>query len=406
MLSVLEKTVLLNISLLRMLNIELDKNRINRIKKVVGLIYSGKPFITSKTKFVERLARIVTITALIRRIRQMKTTAKSKKLKKLNKVFYLKNLILLAVLLTVSFTSNSQQLPLFSQYMMNSFLLNPAVAGNDGLSSINLTAREQWLGFENSPRTVAITGQARLLRNTPGRGSRRSLFSRSGNVGLGGYVFNDRNGLIDRTGLQGTYAYHIHMHQSQLSFGISATAFQLKLDQRKILLNNDNDPLLNSSKKALFVPDINLGIYYNNPNYFIGVSTAQLLQSTLKFGNDGFKDYKMLRHYYLMTGYGFFFDNGFTVEPSVLVQTTMDSHVQVDLNTRVYYRDEYWGGISYRTSGALVMMGGVKVDKFYFGYAFDYTLSSIRKHSYGSHEFMASVKFGDTARRYRWLNRY
>ncbi|MGF1586062.1 MAG: type IX secretion system membrane protein PorP/SprF [Bacteroidales bacterium] len=338
----------------------------------------------------------------------MKTTVELKKQNKLNKTFNLKNLIILAVLLTTSFTSNSQQLPLISQYMMNSFLLNPAVAGNDGLSSINLTAREQWLGFENSPRTVAISGQTRLLRGTPGRGrsSRRSLFSRSGNVGLGGYVFNDRNGLIDRTGIQGTYAYHIHMDQSQLSFGISATAFQLKLDENNILLNNDNDPLLNSSKNALFVPDVNLGVYFNNPNYFIGVSTAQLLQSALKFGNDGFKDYKMLRHYYLMTGYGFFFDNGFTIEPSIMVQATMDSQIQVDINTRVYYRDEYWGGISYRTSGAVVMMGGVKVDKFYFGYAFDYTLSSIRKHSYGSHEFMASVKFGDTARRYRWLNRY
>ena len=338
----------------------------------------------------------------------MKTTVELNKQNKLNKDFNLKNLIFLAILLTTSFTSYSQQLPLISQYMMNSFLLNPAVAGNDGLSSINLTAREQWLGFENSPRTVAISGQTRLLRNTPSRGrsSRGSIFSRSGNVGLGGYVFNDRNGLIDRTGIQGTYAYHIHMDQSQLSFGISATAFQLKLDENNILLNNDNDPLLNSSKNALFVPDVNLGVYFNSPEFFIGASTAQLLQSALKFGNDGFKDYKMLRHYYVMAGYGFFFDNGFTIEPSVMLQTTMDSQIQADINTRVYFRDEYWGGVSYRTSGAVVMMGGVKVDKFYFGYAFDYTLSSIRKHSYGSHEFMASVKFGDTARRYRWLNRY
>jgi type IX secretion system PorP/SprF family membrane protein len=356
---------------------------------------------------MERKTRIVTITGFLRRIRQMKTTSKSNKPTKLNKVFYFKILILFAVLLSSSATSYSQQLPLFSQYMMNSFLLNPAVAGHDGLTSINLTAREQWLGFENSPRTVAITGQSRLLRSTArGRSSRRSIFSRSGNVGIGGYVFNDRNGLIDRTGLQGTYAYHIRMDQSQLSFGISATAFQLKLDERNVLLHNDNDHLLNSSKNALFVPDINLGVYYYHPDYFIGASTAQLLQSTLKFGNDGFKDYKMLRHYYLMAGYGFFFDNGFTVEPSVMVQTTMESQVQADINTRVYYKDEYWGGLSYRTSGAVVMMGGVKVDKYYFGYAFDYTLSSIRKHSFGSHEFMASVKFGDTARRYRWLNRY
>jgi hypothetical protein len=32
---------------------------------------------------------------------------------------------------------------------------------------------------------------------------------RSGNVGVGGYIYNDRSGLIDRTGMQLSYAYHI-----------------------------------------------------------------------------------------------------------------------------------------------------------------------------------------------------
>jgi type IX secretion system PorP/SprF family membrane protein len=295
--------------------------------------------------------------------------------------------------------------------MMNSFLINPAVAGNDGLSSISLTAREQWLGFENSPRTVAVSGQTRLLKTSPMNrrrpmAKRSPLFSRNGNVGLGGYVYNDRNGIIDRTGFQGSYSYHIWMNQNQLSFGVSLTAFQLRLDERNSVLHNDNDPLLNGSKNSLFVPDVNIGAYFTNPNYYIGFSSAQLLQSALKFGSDGYKDFRMLRHYYLMSGYGIFMENGFTIEPSIMVQATFESSVQADFNARLYYRDDYWGGVSYRTSGAIIMMGGVKVDRFYFGYAFDYSLSSIRKHSFGSHEIMASVKFGDTARRFRWLNRY
>lgn len=323
----------------------------------------------------------------------------------------MKRLLILSTLVVFSVTAHSQQLPLYSQYMMNSFLLNPAVAGVDGLTSVNLTAREQWLGFENAPRTVAISFTSRLLRSSPINRTRSvrhnpTAMSRSGNVGLGGYIYNDRNGIVNRTGIQGTYTYHISMDQNQLSFGISLTAFQLKMDDRNAILHDNSDPLLINSRKALFVPDVNLGVYYSSPTYYIGFSSAQLLQSALKFGNDGLREYKMLRHYYLTAGYGFFFDNGVTIEPSLLMQTTLESKVQVDINTRIYYRDDYWGGISYRTSGALIMMGGVKVDRFYFGYAFDYTMSSIRKHSFGSHEFMVCVKFGDTARRYRWLNRY
>ncbi|GAH39388.1 unnamed protein product, partial [marine sediment metagenome] len=48
----------------------------------------------------------------------------------------------------------------------------------------------------------------------------------------------------------------------------------------------------------------------------------------------------------------------------------------------------------------------VRVNQLYFGYAFDYTLTSIRKHSFGSHEVMIALKLGDNARRYRWLDRY
>jgi len=60
----------------------------------------------------------------------------------------------------------AQQLPQYSQYMMNKFLINPAVAGSEGYTAFNLTAREQWIGLENSPRTYAFSAQTRVLKNS------------------------------------------------------------------------------------------------------------------------------------------------------------------------------------------------------------------------------------------------
>ena len=60
----------------------------------------------------------------------------------------------------------AQQVPLYSQYMMNGFLLNPAVAGSEGYTAINLTAREQWLGLKDAPKTHAVSGQTRILKNS------------------------------------------------------------------------------------------------------------------------------------------------------------------------------------------------------------------------------------------------
>jgi len=49
---------------------------------------------------------------------------------------------------------------------------------------------------------------------------------------------------------------------------------------------------------------------------------------------------------------------------------------------------------------------GLKYDKFYFAYAFDFALTDIRKISWGTHEITLAVKFGESARRYRWVNAY
>jgi type IX secretion system PorP/SprF family membrane protein len=320
----------------------------------------------------------------------------------------------------------SQQLPIYSQYMMNTYLLNPAIAGNEGYTSFNLTVREQWLGLKDAPSTYAVSAQTRLLRNSYIMHSRnirrrRRAASRSGRVGLAGYVFSDFNGAFNRTGLHGTYAYHIPLEGAQLSFGLSVTAFQFRMNEEKIRLYDTDDELLLNSKKSAIIPDANAGIYYTNPNFYVGVSGMQLFQSLLKLSDgDLGPGFKMVRHYFLIAGYRYEVNRNLILEPSILFKTTEKFVSQFDISARVQFNKLYWAGLSYRTGGSyslseesingvgssIILMGGLKVDKYYFGYAFDYTLSAIGKQTWGSHEFMIAAKFGDTARRYRWLNRY
>ncbi len=305
----------------------------------------------------------------------------------------------------------SQQLPLYSQYMMNKFLLNPAVAGSEGYTAFNLTAREQWIGFKDSPKTHALCAQTRVLKNsfvskgTSVRHKKKST-SRSGKVGLGGYVFNDQTGLVSRTGFQFTYAYHILIQKGQLSFGLSGTAYQFKVDREKLRLYEQDDELINNFDNTMFIPDADIGVYYSDPKLYAGLSASQLFQSSLKFGKRGYDNYKLKRHYYLMGGYNFDLTDDIILEPNLLLKASEGWSFQMDLGAKMYFMEDYWGGLMFRTGGALILMGGVKIDKFYIGYAFDYTLSSMMKHSFGSHEFMLAMKLGDTARRYKWLIRY
>jgi len=314
------------------------------------------------------------------------------------------------VLFLASQGSFGQQLPVYSQYMMNKFLINPAVTGSEGYTAFNLTSRKQWLGIKDAPLTFAASGQTRLMKNSSGgrrgSGGRGGHPSGMGRVGLGAYIFNDRHGLVSRSGLQLTYAYHIPFDRSQLSFGLSGTFWQFRLDRASARLFNPDDELFNSMDNALFIPDANLGVYYSDERFFAGFSASQLFQSSFKFGGKGYDQYKLYRHFYLMGGYSIMASDKIAIEPTMLFKATQQGSFQMDLTFNVYFIENYWAGISYRTPSTLVLMGGVKVDKFYFGYAFDFSFNSIMYHSYGSHEILIAMKLGESARKFKWLQRY
>ncbi len=340
---------------------------------------------------------------------------------------YTKVITLIAITLTLNlYITEAQQLPVYSQYMMNGFLINPAVAGHEGYTAVNVTAREQWAGMKDAPGTYAISYQTRLLKNSYISRSasirrRKRVMSRSGRVGYGGYAFTDMAGAFNRTGIQGTYTYHIPFDRSQLSLGLSVTGYQFRIDESKMILHDEADMLLLNTEKSAIIPDANFGVYFSNKDLYAGISAMQLFQSPLRLGADADgPGYKMIRHYFVMAGYRFEIGRDLLMEPSFLFKSTEKLISQIDVNMKMYIKEDYWAGISWRTGGSYslveesfsgkgssaIIMAGLRVDKIYFGYAFDYTFNAIGARTFGSHEVMAAIKFGDNARRYRWLNRY
>lgn len=322
---------------------------------------------------------------------------------------FIKKLLITKWLILLSGVAISQQLPLYGQYMMNGFLINPAIAGSDGYTTASLTLRDHWAGLKDSPKTYAASIQTRVLwkKSSVNRssGTSSSVDKRSGRVGLGAYIFNDQNALVDRTGAQIAYAYHIFLNNTQLSFGLAASAFQFKLDKEGLVFR-DSEPLIaDGFDNLIYVPDFTFGMYLLNRNTFLGISAAQLFQTKIKVGSQNI-DYKMKRHYYLLGGYRIPLALNTELEPSVMVKGTEAGIMQADVVLRGIYNEFYWAGISYRTQSSVGILFGARAKKVYFGYAFDYSFSDIRKYSYGSHELNISVKFGDSSRRYRWMKRY
>jgi type IX secretion system PorP/SprF family membrane protein len=307
-----------------------------------------------------------------------------------------------------------QQVPMYSQYIMNGFLINPSMAGLDGYTTVNLTVREQWVGMAGSPSTYAASFQTRLLKDSyiSKSTSVRKKFvkpTRGGKVGLGGYLFTDNNGIMRRTGAQIAYAYHIAMGRTEgipndLSFGLAMTAYQFNVNMNG-LIYDAADPLLNSYDRSVFIPDFNFGASFTTSRYYAGFAMTNLFRGALTFADTARAE---LGNYFLTGGAKFPLNNYWTVEPSAFIRASdmLFKSIQADITGRVYYKEDYWAGLSYRTGDAIILMMGLKYDRYYIAYAFDFTLTDIRKQSFGTHELTLAVKFGESARRYRWINAY
>ena len=315
--------------------------------------------------------------------------------------------------------STAQQLPIYSQYLYNKFLINPAHAGSDGFTSWNLTAREQWVGYSGAPRTYSLSWQARLLKRhteVKHKGTKSSIRPKTdGRVGFGAYVFSDRNGLIQRTGFQTAYSYHMWIDPTtQVSLGLAFTGYHFRINANETSFEDPSEPWLTDNlRKGVFVPDADFGIYLLNKKFDFGFSAQQLFGAAEKIGSAAYRNFHMDRHFYMFGSYYLPIGVKQELEPSVLVKVSEALMPQADIGMTYIYDQSLWTGLTYRTGGGIIANVRIKyVPKhtekttLFFGYAVDFTMNQIQRVTYGTHELTMALKFGDSARKYRWLDRY
>jgi type IX secretion system PorP/SprF family membrane protein len=333
----------------------------------------------------------------------------------------MKWLIYFLVLISTGQMALAQQLPLLSQYTYNKFLLNPARAGSDGYTSINLTAREQWVGYNGAPRTYTLSWQTRLLKR--GHKLNQNIFNRTvyrpktqGKVGLGGYIFSDRSGLVYRTGIQTTYSYHTWLKDyTQLSFGLGLTGYHYIITAKSSDFEEGNEPWLNNNlRRGVLIPDVDFGVYILNPHYDFGFSAQQLLGiGKIRLGDNAYKSCMTDRHYYLTGSYSVGAGVKTFLEPSFLLKISEQIRPQATFGFTYNYDEAIWLTAGYRTPGWLTASFRMKYENshaelmtMYFGYGYDHSLTKIQGATYGTHELIIAVRFGDGKKRFRWLDRF
>ena len=305
---------------------------------------------------------------------------------------------------------DAQQYNSFSQYSFNPFLINPAAAGSDGYTTIQLIARNQWIGIKDAPGTQVFNIQTRLYKglHIPTSSSVRRKYNRpkrSGKVGLGFQAIHDKAGIFSRSGIRFSYAYHMKINRSQFSFGTALNICQVRIEKEDIVLEVPDEAYLNNSKLFTLIPDMDAGVFFSGRYYYSGFSVDNLTNAFGKLDLYQISSNRK-RIYNILGGHKFELSDILIIEPSVLLQWTEFKTLQSDLTFGSNLYQHYWLAVTYRTTKAISIQAGVNINKLYIGYAYDHNFVALQKYCCGSHELMIALKLGDNARKYKWLDRY
>ena len=277
---------------------------------------------------------------------------------------------------------HGQQIPQLTQFMINDYAINPAIAGMNDYYQIKTSVRNQWVGIEDAPKTTLL-----------------SIYGKSNDrVGLGGLVFNDQVGPTSRAGANLTYAYHINLSQRiKLSLALSGGFTQFKIDKENWNISNPDDPLMNGGEIVNLVPDATFGFnIYNEDNWYLGASVPQLLNSELILTDDNDNvtlDANLARHINVMGLYNVELNYYWDIQPSILFKSVLDQS-QLDIGLKTIYNDNLWIGMDYRNNGDIsALLGFFIQDRYIVGYSYDIPNTEISSYTSGSHEFMFGITF-------------
>ncbi|MDB5119347.1 MAG: Type secretion system rane protein PorP/SprF family [Sphingobacteriales bacterium] len=273
----------------------------------------------------------------------------------------------------------AQQKSLFSQYMFNPLIINPAYSAIDNSLNITTVARQQWVGFKGAPNTQTL--------------SIHSPIKKKSNTSVGLMAFRDQIGeSISETGAFITLAQRIKLNDETyfaVGFNGGLSQYSASYSSTGTPLDVNSDPaFLDQNTKRI---NLGLGLMFFSDKFYAGISSPFLYTSDI--GSNTQKT-KNTPTFMLQGGYLFDLGENFKLKPNALVKYISGSPVQVDLNMNFLIKEIVWLGASYRTMDSVDFLTELNLTKnLSLGYSYDHSTTKLSEAHSGSHEVMLNVRF-------------
>lgn len=284
----------------------------------------------------------------------------------------------LSVLMTsVSF---AQQDAIYSQYIFNQSIINPAYVGSRNSMSAVLLHRTRWVGFDGAPTTSTFSYGTNLLKN---------------NMAWGGNFVADRLGPTTNIIVNASGAYHLKLRSARLAIGLRLGIFNTSLNTSKLELKDPSDVLNGSGQReSALLPSLDFGMYYYTRRFFVGLSLNHLGANKFKF--DAYEDanFPLSNFNTLTAGYAFQAGKNVVLKPSFMFKQSGDNETNLDINLNALFYQKVWFGVSVRPKISINAILEVNItDYMRVGYSYDYFLNSLQQASGGAHEFFIGFDF-------------
>lgn len=321
-------------------------------------------------------------------------------------------------LIAMALTSGvySQQMPQYSQYLRNQFMVNPGAAGVYDFVDVTIGGRWQWIGFGDEPRTAYLSVTSPITRkpkpryNPSLRISNGPVRNPEINTGkfkhaAGGQLIADQYGAFRKLQVSGTYALHLPVTKKMnLSFGtriglsnnifLRDKAQVLNLvDQTQTYTDNTYNSFA-ADQSSKYILDIGAGLYLYSKKLFIGIAADQLTKDLVEFGT-GSANFNNQMHFVGTAGYKIPLNENLSLTPAILAKFMSPSPVSFEGSMQLEYKEWLWAGVSYRHKDAVIGMLGLNIsERFKFGYSYDFSLSRFKDVSGGGHEIVLGLMLG------------
>ena len=341
-----------------------------------------------------------------------------------------RNILLLAIL-CCNLAARSQAKPSYTQYVLNNYILNPAVAGIENYVDVKLSNRTQWTSIEGAPVTSYISvhgaiGKSDLRtsatsfdvpgENPRGRPYWQDYTATDAHHGIGFTAVNDQAGYINRWSSYVTYAYHLPVSiRTTLSAGFNAGVSAVNLDRSKIDFADldPNDPAIgiNSGELKRVKPELGAGLWLYSSKFFAGVSVLNIVPGKTRFVKDEKYGAYSKPNFFVTAGYRANISEDLNLIPSVMIQYWQPQLLGIHTNAKLQYLDKFWIGGSFRygdyVSGFSGMAGVNISNTLNISYAYEVATSNrLRSYTGNTHEimvgFMLGNKYGDSCPRNVW----